>query len=71
MNIVPFRIIKLFVSYQTVLGKSFWKRNVKILQDQQLTYDIEAFYQTKHPTEATSSWWEKAKTKIGNVLIRQ
>jgi len=54
---------------QADFGKSFWKCNVKILQDEQLTRDLEALFQGISPTEATPDWWEKMKKQTKDVLL--
>jgi exonuclease III len=66
------KFVKLFLQIpdQPILGKSFWKCNVKVLKDQQLKDDLQALFQREDRiADLTPLRWESMKDRIKSILI--
>jgi hypothetical protein len=50
-------------------GPSYWKCNIKILENNEVKEDLETLFRREKSKEVSLSWWDELKQKAKNIII--
>ena len=50
-------------------GPSYWKCNIKMLENENVKDELEALFRREKMKEVSPSWWENLKVKVKEILI--